>query len=82
MRELVNGEFSYFNELNQKDEVLIRGEDSVKSEETSEEDESILSDISSVESEELKENNDTFKPIVGTFGISNGTNCSHAVVII
>jgi len=51
MRELIDNEFSYFNELNQKKEVLIRGEDSVKSEETSEEDENILSDISSIESE-------------------------------
>jgi len=29
MRELIDDEFSYFNELNPKKEILIRGEDSV-----------------------------------------------------
>ena len=49
--EAVNTEITYLQKLDDEDEIIIKGEDSLKSEESSEDDDDMLSDISSVDSD-------------------------------
>ena len=71
-KELVEAEIQYFRKENEEVEIVIKGEDSLKSDESEEVEDDIVSDVSSIESvEESKETELEFKPIIGTFGIAN-----------
>ena len=75
IKELFEAEIQHFKNLNKQEEIVILGEDSIKSDVISEAEDDIVSDISSIESdEESKETEEQFKPIIGTFGISNETS--------
>jgi U3 small nucleolar RNA-associated protein 14 len=69
-------------ELNKEKEIIIRGEDSIRSEESSEGEADMLSEISSIDSDEVDKIIQSYKPIMGNFGISDEKTYSDAVSVI
>jgi U3 small nucleolar RNA-associated protein 14 len=69
-------------ELNKEKEIIIRGEDSIRSEESSEGEADMLSEISSIDSDEADKIIQSYKPIMGNFGISDEKTYSDAVSVI